>query len=206
MRINLPALIALALVAAIGISIWPRSSEPAPWASGKAIIWDHQDQTAGAQPKLRAVSDGEISVAVAVTCASYDGAPQALSAQFHTFRDLDDAEMHTRVIAMPARIRERAVFRRYAPAQIATDRGPAAEVDLLLDPTGSRVALTLVPEADGLRIAQFDPAYNHVDYFVAKGVKLHAKRMFAVRLPVGSSAAVARLETEALLRFSESCR
>jgi hypothetical protein len=63
-----------------------------------------------------------------------------------------------------------------------------------------------VPEADGLRIAQFDPAYNQLDYFVAKGVKLHAKRMFAVRLPVGTSAGIARLETEGLLRFQESCR
>jgi hypothetical protein len=204
MRLVYFALLAIAAIAAIGIWTWPRSSGPAAWASGKAIVWAPQDQTADA--RLRGVSDGEISVAVTVTCTGHADAPQALSAQFHTFRELEDAEMHTRVIAMPARVRQRAVFRRHAPVEIATDGGPATEVDLLLDPTGSRIALTLVPEAGGLRIAQFDPAYNQLDYFVARGVKLHAKRMFAVRLPVGTSAGIARLETEGLLRFQESCR
>jgi hypothetical protein len=205
-RVRLVSLAVIAVVALVAIAIWQstRPREPASWAAGPVVRWT--TPATAAQPQLHGVSDGEISVAVTVNCAAHASASQVLSAHFHAFRELEDAELHTRLIAMPARLKERAVFRRHAPVEIATDTGPAVEVDLLLDPTGSRVALTLVREGDALRIAQFDPAYTQLDYFLAKGVKLLARRTFAVRLPVGASAAIARLETESLLRFQEACR
>jgi hypothetical protein len=193
------------LAVLLGYWVWPRTAEPAPWAQGSTATLNRLEPSSDKAARLFAQSEGEITVAVTVTCGAAVDGSRVLDVRLHTSRDGADAEMHTRVIAMPHGHKQRAEIRRFAAAEISTDGGPAEAVALPLDGTGSRAALALVREADGFRIGYLDQASGAMDYLVRQGLRLHARQRFAVRLPVGEAAAVARLSNDALVGFHTAC-
>lgn len=184
---------------------WPHEAGPATWAEGPDLSLSAAEPTPDNAPRLFGKSTGELSVDVVVACAVAPDGTRILDVRLRTERDGVNAKMHTHLINLENRSRHPPNFVSFGAAEISVDGEPAESVDLYLDETGASVTLALVRDAKGFRIAQRQPA-GDLDFFLRQGLHLHTKHRLAVRFPVGETAAIARLSTDALAEFHATCR